>query len=232
MTGGPHLCYNYSKVEEITNARVEVMTPKKWRVHSMALTRPFLKGMGLTEEQVSAIIEAHTETIDGLKSDRDKYKSDAAKLVDVQKELDGYKNGEDWQKKYNDLDKAFKDYKADVANQEKSRQIKSAYTKLLESANIDSKRIGAILKVTDFTNMKIGEDGNLEGSDKLMENIKSDWSAFVTTTETKGAKVETPPTGAGGSGKTKAEIMAIQDRKERRKAIAENPELFGLAPAN
>ena len=156
LTGGPHLCYNYSKVEEITNARVEVMTPKKWRVHSMALTRPFLKGMGLTEEQVSAIIEAHTETIDGLKSDRDKYKSDAAKLVDVQKELDGYKNGEDWQKKYNDLDKAFKDYKADVANQEKSRQIKSAYTKLLESANIDSKRIGAILKVTDFTNMKGG----------------------------------------------------------------------------
>ena len=33
----------------------------------MALSRAFLKGMGLTEEQVSAIIEAHTETVNGLK---------------------------------------------------------------------------------------------------------------------------------------------------------------------
>ena len=35
----------------------------------MALTRKLLKGMGLTEEQVDTIIEAHTETTDGLKKD-------------------------------------------------------------------------------------------------------------------------------------------------------------------
>ena len=32
----------------------------------MALTRSMLKGMQLTDEQVSAIIDAHTETVDGL----------------------------------------------------------------------------------------------------------------------------------------------------------------------
>ena len=33
----------------------------------MALTRKLLKGMGLTDEQVDTIIEAHTDTVDGLK---------------------------------------------------------------------------------------------------------------------------------------------------------------------
>lgn len=32
----------------------------------MALTRKLLKGMGLTDEQVDTIIEAHTDTVDGL----------------------------------------------------------------------------------------------------------------------------------------------------------------------
>ena len=38
----------------------------------MALTRAFLKGLGLTDDQMSAIIEAHTDTVDGIKKDRDK----------------------------------------------------------------------------------------------------------------------------------------------------------------
>ena len=46
----------------------------------MALTRAFLKGMGLTEEQVSAIIEAHTDSTEALKAQRDQYKRDADQL--------------------------------------------------------------------------------------------------------------------------------------------------------
>ena len=43
----------------------------------MALTRKLLKGMGLTDEQVDTIIEAHTDTVDGLKAEVAKYKTDA-----------------------------------------------------------------------------------------------------------------------------------------------------------
>ena len=50
----------------------------------MALTRKLLKGMGLTDEQVDTIIEAHTDTVDGLKADVSKYKTDAEKLSDVE----------------------------------------------------------------------------------------------------------------------------------------------------
>lgn len=199
----------------------------------MAVTRKFLEAMGLEDSKIQAIIEEHDKTVNGLKELRDKYKADAEKLPEVQKKLDELQNkgGEDWQKKYNDLDQMFKDYKAEVAGKEKTEKIRSAYTELLKAANVDSKRIDAILRVTDFKDMKLGEDGKLEDADKLTEGIKSEWSAFVTTTRTKGTDVETPPDGGNKTKKTKAEIMAITDRAERRKAIAENPEVFGLAPA-
>ena len=61
----------------------------------MALSRKYLQGMGLTEEQVNAIVEAHEETISGLKDEIEKHKTaseDAGKkLAKVQKELDAIK---------------------------------------------------------------------------------------------------------------------------------------------
>ena len=57
----------------------------------MALTRKLLKGMGLTEEQMDTIIEAHTDTVDGLKTDLARYKEDAEKLPGVQAELENLK---------------------------------------------------------------------------------------------------------------------------------------------
>lgn len=79
----------------------------------MAITRKLLKGMGLTEEQQDTIIEAHTDTVNGLKADVDRYKADAEKLPAVQKELDDLKGkGDDgYKEKYESEHKAFEDYK-------------------------------------------------------------------------------------------------------------------------
>jgi hypothetical protein len=57
----------------------------------MALTRKFLSALGIDADKVDEIINAHTETVDALKNERDKYKADAEKLPEVQKELDGMK---------------------------------------------------------------------------------------------------------------------------------------------
>ena len=79
----------------------------------MALTRKLLKGMGLTDEQVDTIIEAHTDTVDGLKADVEKYKGDAEKLPTVQKELDDLKAAGDggYKEKYEKEHKAFSDFR-------------------------------------------------------------------------------------------------------------------------
>lgn len=79
----------------------------------MAITRKLLKGMGLTEEQQDTIIEAHTDTVNGLKADIDRYRTDAEKLPAVQKELDGYKQSggaDQYKSKYEAEHKAFEAY--------------------------------------------------------------------------------------------------------------------------
>ena len=82
----------------------------------MAFTRKFLKALGLTEEQVDSVVEAHTETVDGLKSQMAGYKADAEKLEGVQKELSDLKakdGGEDYKSKYDSEHAAFEKYKND-----------------------------------------------------------------------------------------------------------------------
>lgn len=175
----------------------------------MALTRNQLKGMGLTEEQVGAVIEAHIETVEALKAERDKYKAEADKLPDVQKQLDTLKS-EDWKAKYENEHKAFADYKTDIASKETLGKVKAAYKQLLLDNNVGEKHIDSILKVTDFSAMKLGEDGKLTDAARLAESAKNDWSGFITTTETKGANVDTPPAG-GKMGMTREQIYAKDD---------------------
>jgi len=204
-------------------------------VHKMAVTRSFLKGMGLTDEQVGAIIEEHTNTVNGLKEARDGYKAEAEKLANAQKELDALKanNGEDWKTKYDALKKTFDAYKTEVATQAQAEKVKAAYTQLLKDANVDPKRIEAILRITDLSGMKIGEDGKMENAAALTEAIKTEWSAFIQTTGKQGAQVETPPNTHGSATITKADIYAKDERgrykmttADRQRALTEHPELL------
>ena len=57
----------------------------------MALTRKFLSALGIDADKVDEIINAHTETVDALKNERDKYKADAEKLPEVTRELTSLK---------------------------------------------------------------------------------------------------------------------------------------------
>ena len=192
----------------------------------MALKREYLKSMGLTDEQVSAIIDAHTDTVDALKKQRDQYKADAEKLPTVQKELDDIKAGKDWKSEYDTLKKSFDDYKADVAGKETLAAKQAAFRKLLTAENIPDKYHDRILRMTDFSAVEL-ENGAIKDEAKQREGIKTDWGDFVATTETHGANVDTPPA-TGKVTPTKEQILAIKDDGERQRAIAQNHTLFGF----
>lgn len=198
----------------------------------MALTRSMLKGMNLTEEQVGAIIDAHKETVDALKEQRDSYKADAEKLVKVQKELDEMKNGEDWKGKYDSEHKAFEDFKREVSGRETKAKVDAAYRGLLEGLNIGKEDIDLIMAATKTDDMKLNPEGGLENADALKEAAKTRYARYIPTTSTVGAKVETPPR-TDGSTLTKADIYAKDDKgrykmstAERQKALVEHPELM------
>lgn len=198
----------------------------------MALTRRFLKGMGLTEEQVDTIIEAHTEVTDGLKEQIKQYKADADKLVDVQKELDDLKSAGDdgYKSKYESEKAAHDELKANIAREKAYASKESAYRELLRAAGVKDKFIDTIIRAEKPTieGLKI-EDGKIEGSDTLTEAAKKNWSDFIATQQVVNTRVENPPANNGGkTGKTKEEIMAIRDPAVRQAEIAKNPEAFGL----
>lgn len=199
----------------------------------MALTRKFLTALGIEEDKVDEIINAHAETVNGLKEQRDSYKADAEALPGVKAELETLKKaaaekaGSD--SKYDELKKEYDDYKKGVETRKMNAKKETAYKALLKDAGVSDKRFDSILKVTTLDGIELGEDGKIKDAEALTKNIKSEWADFIVAENKQGAKVPTPPANNGGTTKTKEEIMAIKDGTERRKAIAENPELFGLS---
>ena len=197
----------------------------------MSLTRKMLKAMGIEEEKIDQIIEAHSETVDSLKADRDSYKEDAEKLKDVQKELDELKaKGDDgWKEKHDRLKDEFDKYKTDVQAKETKAAKEAAYRAILKDANLSEKGIEKAVKYADWDKIELGEDGKLKGANDHIKAVREEWAEYVTTTTTTGAKTSTPPANNGGkTGKTKEEIMAIRDPAVRQAEIAKNPEAFGL----
>ena len=196
----------------------------------MALTRKMLKALGVEEDKIEHIIEAHTETLEALKSERDDYKADAEKLSNVQKELDDLKakGGDDYKAKYEKEHSDFEAYKSDVANKNARAAVESAYRKALADAGVTTNRIDSIMKVTDLNEMKLDKDGKLENIDSISENIKKEWSDFIETTRETGTNTPAPPTNGGGAIKTKEEIYKMENGRYVLSATERQAELAKL----
>lgn len=196
----------------------------------MALTRKLLKGMGLTEEQIDSIIDAHTDSLEGLQNKVKSLEAEAAEAKDLKKQIEDLKGGKDWKAEHDKVKKELDDYRAEQQGKELSAKKRAAYKALLEKGNIDPKRIETVLKADrdKIEALELDDKGEAKDADKLSESIKADWSDFVTTTVKRGVNNAKPPKTEGGSAMTKDEIMAIKDTAQRQAAIAENHELFGI----
>lgn len=183
----------------------------------MALTRRFLKSMGLTDEQVDTVIEAHTETTDALKQDRDTYKENAEKLEGVQKELDDLKaNGGEWQTKYEKEHSDFEAYKSAQAAKETKTAKTAAYKALLIESGISEKYADKILKLTDIEAIELDESGKIKDADTHKQTVQTEYAEFVETKTERGANVATPPA-APRSGETDLGTLTMAEYIAARK---------------
>jgi hypothetical protein len=175
--------------------------------------------MGLTDEQVDTIIEAHTDTVDGLKTDINKYKGDAEKLPGIQKELDDLKAAGDggYKEKYEKEHKAFEDFKQAQTAKETRQAKETAYREFLKTVGVSEKRIPSIMKVTDLDGLEM-EGGKLKDAEKLTETVKTEWADFIENSNTSGANTNTPPTNNPNNGDdpskmTMEEYIAYRTKK-------------------
>lgn len=198
----------------------------------MAFRRNTLKAMGLSDEQVESVIELHTETVNALKADIDKFRDDSEKLSEVkekldkaQKELETVKK-DDYKTKYESEKAAHDKLKADIATNETKAKKAGAFKSMLKDKGYSENAINKITKYGGFVEgVELDEEGKINNPDKLLESIEAEWSEYKPQAGTARHTPVTPPAG-GKVTKTKDDIMKIEDAAERRQAIAENIELF------
>lgn len=207
----------------------------------MSLTRKALAAMGIEAEKIDQIIEMHTEDVDAIKSERDtakedakKYKADADKLADVEKELNTLKENSDkpdsYKEKYDKIKKEYEDYKTAQVSKETKAAKSKAYREMLKEIGIADKRIERVMKATepDIDAIELDESGAIKELDELKKKVKEEWSDFIVSEGKKGADTATPPSNTGGSKMTKEQIEGIKDTAARQQAMLENAELFGI----
>lgn len=192
----------------------------------MALSRKFLSAMGIEADKIDEIINAHAESVDGLKGEKDSYKAKAEayesehkKVADLQKEIDGLKEStkESYKVKYEALKEEFGEYKKGI-EVEKARGDKvNALKGLLKEIGVSEKRIDAVVKVSDVDAINL-KDGVIDGADELKKSLADEWADFIVKTEKQGANTATPPANLGGKSLSREEIIKIKDTTERQNA--------------
>lgn len=198
----------------------------------MALTRNFLNSMGLTEEQVATIIEAHTDTVDGLKDLIATYKADAEKLPGVQKELDDLKKeGGDggFKAKYEKEKKDFQNYKAGIEAKESAAAKEKAARAYFQGKGIPAESMALVIRGAKAEIDGLTLDGeNIKDTAALDGLLSGDYKGLVGKVKKNGTQTQTPPDTTDGV-KSRAEIYKKDDKgryllstAERQAALAQS----------
>ena len=178
----------------------------------MSITRKLLKGMGLTDEQVDTIIEAHTETVDGLKADVSRYKADAGKLAGVQKELDGLKAAGDggYKSKYEKEHSDFEAFKSNITAKETKAAKEKAVRAFFESKNITGANLDLAMRGCGEEMAALELDGDkikdTKGLDALLSGA---YKGLVSTMQQQGANPANPPAGTPAKRYTTEELRSM-----------------------
>ncbi|MDE6780860.1 MAG: hypothetical protein K2J40_05305, partial [Ruminococcus sp.] len=142
----------------------------------MSLTRKMLKAMGIEDDKIEQIIDAHTEVTDALKTERDNYKTEIEKLAEVQKNLDEANKkiteSEDFKKQLEEL-------RGEISAKETAEKKSGALRKLLKEKGYSENGIAKISRYGGYVDgIELDENGNIQDSENLMTSVEKDWSEY------------------------------------------------------
>ena len=122
-------------------------------------------------------------------------------------------------------EQALTDYKAQQTQKDTHAAKEAKFRELLKSAGVLDKYADRVVRLSgeDIDKLELDDKGEVKDAKKHADSLKADWSDFVGTTTTTGAKVDTPPTNNSGVSK---EDFAKMSLDARIKLKNENPELY------
>lgn len=187
--------------------------------------------MGLTEEQVESIIDAHTETVDALKDKLQQAQSEASKVAGLEKQIEELKkDGADaYKAKYEKEHAEYESYKKGVEAKEARAAKERAAREYFEKKNITGGNLDIAIRAASAEIDALELDGeSIKDAAKLDALVTGTLSGLVKTSETVGVDVAHPPATGGKAKMTREEIYKKDDHgryvlstAERQKAIAE-----------
>lgn len=202
----------------------------------MALKRPALKAMGLSDEQIDSIVDMHRETIDGLTNKVKAMEEKYADYDEIKAERDKLKasSGDDFKKKYEDEKKAFADYKKDVEAKATEAVKDKACRAYFEGKNITGANLEIAMRAAREEIKAILMDGEkIKDTAALDKLVGNELKSLVVTKSTKGVDTPNPPSNNHGSGVMTKEKIYEKDDKGRYvlDGVSRQRELAKLAEA-
>lgn len=209
----------------------------------MAFTRKYLASLGLESDKIEAIMEAHLEVVDGLKtaiaetSDRAQdYAKATAELEQVKKDLQAAQEKiaaaekDDYKAKYESEKAAHEKLQADIAAKETAAKKEAALTKAAKKEKYSADAIAMILdsKRDYAARIELDADGNATNIAEIMEAIKTDRPNLAPKTVAEKHTPANPPESRVSTTMTWEEIDKIKDDGQRQAAMLANMEALGI----
>lgn len=175
-----------------------------------SFSRKELEALGVVGEQQDNVIDLHrgvitalNTKIDALESDVKKYKAEADKIPDLEKqvkEAEQHKANADKFKADYEAEKAAHDkLKSDNAAQAETAKKTAALKKLLKDSGYHEKGIDLVTEHTDLSSFEIDENGTFKDAEKITAGIEEKWGIFKGKTEKFEHVPQNQPNNGGGS---------------------------------
>ena len=153
----------------------------------MSLTRSYLKSLGLDEEKISSVIEAHSETVSALNQRYSELearyndaKQSADQLPELQKELETMKK-EDFRTKYESEKSAHEALRESLAKKESRAACEKAVRAYYIGKSIRGDNLTIAMRGTPLDDIKLGEDGTIADTAPLDALVKGDFKPLIQT---------------------------------------------------
>lgn len=166
------------------------------------LTRKFLRALGVEDDKIDEIVNAHQDTLEEIRTERDGLKESSGKLAQAQAEVirltealeKAEKHGGDAAKVQADFDA----FRQQVEKEKTHTRKLRAYDALLKDAGVarDSFR-QTLCKTADMEKIELDDKGAVKDAEALKERIRADYADFIGTVHNDPTPTITPPSGGG-----------------------------------
>lgn len=174
----------------------------------MAFTRKFLKALGIAEEAVDSIMDAHTEVTNALIAERDAAKAAAPDVTKLNQQLEDLKKKVDTAKAEGkaEVQVEFDRYKNGIEAEKLNATKKTAVMADLKENGVQRDDfVNLLLGQVDMTKVEVDENNKVKDN-SFINDLKVRYPGCFGNVEQRGAGANNPPPG-GSQKMTKEEFF-------------------------